>query len=208
MTISYKNTPFLAFSMIALSLSLFLGSCKDKESKITKVYGTITIENPETWATWVDSGDVDLTIFPKFTLDPLAGWGAVPDGFFSPNSLGGTYAVGAPYNAQNPVVFTYTPGKTTYDYEIELEPGTYSALALGFRHKFITDPSLKSATLGVHFDKPAEVSHGIVIRIKAGPAGVITIFDYPAPSTIEIAAGEQKELNFKADFNFVNQWYQ
>lgn len=207
MTISRKNTPLFALSLIALSLAISLSSCDDKESKTTKVYGTITIENAGTWASWVDSGDVELTIFPKFSLDPLAGWGPIPDGHFSPTSLGGTYAVGAPYNAQNPVIFTYEAGKTTYDYEIELEPGTYSALALGFRHKNITDPSLKSATLGVHFDKPNEVSHGIVIKIKAGPS-VMTIFDYPAPSTFEIAAGEQKEINFKADFNFVNQWYQ
>jgi len=141
-----------------------------------------------------------------FSLDPLAGWGAVPDNFFGPNILGGTYAVGAPYNSQNPLILTYVPGKTEYTYELEVEPGTYSALALGFRHDFVNDPSRKTATLGVHWGTPNQTSHGIVIRIKAGPS-VNTIFDYPAPLTFDIAEGEQKELNFKADFNFVNQWY-
>jgi hypothetical protein len=150
---------------------------------------------------------VEVTIFPAFSLDPLAGWGPIPDGTFGPGSLGGTYAVGAPYNSQNPVILEYEAGKTTYDYEIEVEPGTYSALAIGFRHDGVTDPSLKTATLGCHWGKETETSHGIVIKIQAGPS-VLTIFDEPAPSTIEIKAEEQLELNFKADFAFVNEWYQ
>ena len=208
MTIANKTSPLWAFTLIALSLAVFIGSCKDKESKTTKVYGTITMDNADTWATWVDSGVVELTIFPKFSLDPLAGWGEIPDNFFGPGALGGTFAVGAPYNSQNPVIFTYSAGKNSFEYEIELEPGTYSALALGFRHNYISDPTLKSATLGVHFDKPGEVSHGIVIKVPGPNGSVIPIFNYPAPSTIEIAAGEQKQINFKADFNFVKQWYQ
>ncbi len=193
-------------SIVAFAVVVSLGACKEEDPKTTKVFGTITLDNAATWATWQDSGEVQLTIFPKFSLDPLAGWGAVPDNFFGPNVLGGTYAVGAPYNSQNPLILTYVPGKTEYAYELEVEPGTYSALALGFRHDLVTDPSRKTATLGAHWGTPNQTSHGIVIRIKAGPS-VITIFDYPAPLTFDIAEGEQKEINFKADFNFVNQWY-
>jgi len=193
-------------SIVALAVVVSLGACREEDPKITKVYGTIILDNAAAWATWQDSGEVQLTLFPKFSLDPLAGWGAVPDNFFGPNILGGTYAVGAPYNSQNPLILTYVPGKTEYTYELEVEPGTYSALALGFRHDFVNDPSRKTATLGVHWGTPNQTSHGIVIRIKAGPS-IITIFDYPAPLTFDIAEGEQKELNFKADFNFVNQWY-
>lgn len=197
----------LMTAMLAVN-TLFLTGCKDDdEPKTTKVYGTITIDNADLWETWQDSGVVEVTIFPAFSLDPLAGWGEVPDGTFGPGSLGGTYAVGAPYNSQNPVILEYKPGQTTYDYEIEVEPGTYSALAIGFRHDGVTDPSLKTATLGCHWGNENEVSHGIVIKVQAGPS-VLTIFDEPAPSAITIKDGEQLELNFKADFGFVNEWYQ
>lgn len=200
-----KLFPLLAFAIFVSALSLT--SCKKEYEKITKVYGTITIENTDTWATWKDSGEVQLTIFPKFSLDPLAGWGAVPDNFFGPNIVGGTFAVGAPYNSQNPLILTYQPGKTQFQYELELEPGTYSALALGFRHNLVTDPSKKTATLGVHWGTPEQVSHGIVIRVRGQGGAIIPIFNYPAPLTFDIAEGEEKEINFKADFNFVNQWY-
>ncbi|MDO8365664.1 MAG: hypothetical protein Q7T20_02620 [Saprospiraceae bacterium] len=203
-----KNTKkaFQFLSIAALAVVVSLGACKEDEPKTTKVYGTITIENPDTWATWQDSGEVQVTVFPKFSLDPLAGWGAVPDNFFGPNVLGGTFAVGAPYNSQNPVILTYVPGKTEYDYEIELEPGTYSALALGFRHDLVNDPSRKTATLGAYWGNPDSTSHGIVIRINAG-GNIIPIFNYPAPLSFDINEGEQKQINFKADFDFVNRWY-
>ncbi len=199
----------ISLTVAALFMSLFFTACdKDDDPEVTKVYGTITIENADTWETWADSGEVQVTIFPEFSLDPLAGWGAVPDNFFGPGVLGGTYAVGAPYNSQNPVILEYEPGKTEYAYEIEVEPGAYSAIALGFRHDFVNDPSLKSATLGVHWNNEAEVSHGVVIKI-AGPGGaIIPIFNYPAPATFEVKAGEEKEINFRADFDFVNVWYQ
>ena len=197
----------IGLTVAALFLVLAFTACnKDDDPQTTKVYGTITIENTDTWASWVDSGEVQLTLFPEFSLDPLAGWGAVPDNFFGPGVLGGTYAVGAPYNSQNPVILEYVPGKTKYDYEIEVEPGTYSALALGFRHDFVNDPTRKSATLGVYWGNDIVVSHGIVIRINAGGT-VIPIFDYDPPATFEVKAGEQKELNFIADFDFVNDWY-
>lgn len=197
----------LMTAMLAVS-AIFLTGCKDDDQpKTTKVHGTITLENAGLWETWQDSGVVEVTIFPAFSLDPLAGWGEVPDGTFGPGSLGGTYAVGAPYNSQNPVILEYKAGQTEYEYEIELEPGTYSALAIGFRHDGVSDPSLKTATLGCHWGNEGTVSHGIVIKVQAGP-NVLTIFDEPAPSTITIEDGEQLELNFKADFGFVEEWYQ
>lgn len=203
--VSKKLLPLLAFAVVGFGLSL--QSCKKEADKITKVYGVITLENAEEWATWKDSGEVQVTLFPQFSLDPLAGWGAVPDNFFGPNIPGGTFAVGAPYNSQNPLILTYEPGKTQYSYEIELEPGTYSALALGFRHNLVTDPSKKTATLGVHWDTPAQVSHGIVIRIRTPSGAIVPVFNFPAPTTFTLTEGEQKEINFKADFGFVNQWY-
>ncbi|TNE60092.1 MAG: hypothetical protein EP344_07980 [Bacteroidetes bacterium] len=208
MSSQHKNSLLKTFALAALATSLFLGACKKDDPATTKIYGTITIENVDTWATWVDSGDVELTVFPEFSLDPLAGWGEVPDNFFGPGVPGGTFAVGAPYNSQNPLIFTYSPGKRTYSYEIELEPGTYSALALGFRHDYITDPTLKSATLGVHWGNPGQVSHGVVIKVPGQNGVLFPIFDYPAPQSFTIEEGEQKEINFTADFNFVLQWYQ
>lgn len=195
----------LAFAVLGIAL-FSMTSCGDDEPARTRVFGSITIENVELWETWQDSGEVQLTIFPEFSLDPMAGWGEIPDDFFGPGVLGGTFAVGAPYNSQNPVVLTYNAGQNTYDYEIELEPGIYSALALGFRHDGVNDPSLKTATLGVHWDNPNEVSHGVVIRVQAGPM-VISVFDEPAPTAITIGAEEELELNFTADFNIVNEWY-
>ncbi|HFA51043.1 MAG TPA: hypothetical protein ENJ95_18685 [Bacteroidetes bacterium] len=197
-----------ALLLVAAAFSSF-SSCGDEDQpKVTKVFGTVTIENADVWASWVDSGEVEVTIFPEFSLDPMAGWGEVPDDFFGPGVPGGVFPLGAPYNSQNPVVLTYEPGKTVYDYEIEVDPGTYSALGLGFRHDFVNDPTRKTATLGVYWNKENEVSHGIVIKVDVGGGMIVPIFDYPAPSIIEIKDGEQLELNFKADFDFVNQWYQ
>lgn len=202
------NKLFTSLAALLVLAALSLSSCKDDdEPKTTKVYGTITFENANVWQTWADSGEVQVTIFPKFSLDPLAGWGEIPAGTLGPTHPGGTFAVGAPYNSQNPVILQYEAGKTQYNYEIEVEPGTYSALAVGFRHNFVNDPSLKTATLGAHWGNETQVSHGIVIKINAG-GSVIPIFNYPPPSTIEIKEGEQKEINFKADFAFVEQWYQ
>ncbi len=203
-----KKYIFHFFLLTLFAGSFLLTSCGDDEQPTTtKVFGTITIENTNVWQTWQDSGEVQVTIFPEFSLDPLAGWGEVPDDHFGPGVPGGTYAVGAPYNSQNPVILTYEAGKTTYDYEIELEPGTYSALAVGFRHNFVNDATLKTATLGAYWGNENEVSHGVVIKVPAGPT-VMTIFDYPAPTPITIQAGEEKEINIKCDFAFVEQWYQ
>ncbi|HHM21485.1 MAG TPA: hypothetical protein ENJ20_05620 [Bacteroidetes bacterium] len=198
-----------SFPIIPLALAaIFLTNCKnDPAPKTTKIFGTVTIENADTWVSWVDSGVVEVTIFPAFSLDPPAGWGEVPDGFFGPDVPGGIFPLGAPYNSQNPVVLTYEPGKTVYDYEIEVEPGMYSALGLGFRHNFVNDPTRKTATLGVYWGNENEVSHGIVIKVDVGGGNIITIYNEPPPSVIEIEEGEQLELNFKADFDFVKEWY-
>jgi hypothetical protein len=200
-----KKSIFL-FAAIGAAIALF-SACNKDEPAATRVYGTITIDNIETWATYRDSGEVQLTLFPKFSLDPLAGWGEVPDNFFGPNVPGGTFAVGAPYNSQNPIILEYQAGKTEYQYELELEPGAYSALALGFRHTFVNDPSRKTATLGVHWNNPGQVSHGVVIKVNVGGGMIVPVFNYPAPAVFEISEGEEKEINFKADFDFVKNWY-
>ena len=195
--------PTLFLGLVLLSLS----SCGDDEPAKTRVFGTITIDNIELWETWQDSGEVQLTIFPEFSLDPPAGWGEIPDNTLGPNVLGGTFAIGAPYNSQNPLILQYEEGKTDYEYELELEPGTYSALALGFRHDFVADPSLKTATLGVHWGNENEVSHGIVINVPGPMGAIIPIFNEPAPVDVTIEEGQELEINFKADFAFVNEWY-
>ncbi len=193
------------FITAGLLLALFF-SCNDKVVEPSKIYGTIVVENIDQWSSWQDSGVVELTIFPAFSLDPLAGWGAVPDDFFGPGVPGGTFAVGAPYNAQNPVIFDYDPNIGSLDYEITVEPGQYSALALGFRHHSISDPAKKTATLGVHWGMPDQLSHGIVLKQNIG-GKLVKLFDYPAPLTIDIAEGESKQIDFRADFDFVNQWF-
>lgn len=193
------------------TLLLVLGSCKKDETVTpakTAITGSITVENIDTWAEWVDSGEVQVTLFPAFSLDPLAGWGEVPDNFFAPGVPGGTYAVGAPYNSQNPFILEYEAGKMTYSFELDVEAGTYSALAVGFRHDGVADPSLKTATLGVHWENPDSVSHGVVIKINNPAGGVIPVFNFPPPATFIVQEGETKEINFTIDFGFVNQWYQ
>ena len=185
--------------------------CDESLLEYATISGTITIENPNTWGIWKDSGEVQLTIFPEFVnaAPPAgAGWGPISPNTLYPGFPGGTFALGAPSNAQNPIVLTYVPGQTEYPYELEVDPGTYSALALGFRHDGISDPSLKTATLGVHWNTPATVSHGIVVKIDVGGGQIVTIFDYPAPTTFTLVKGDDVQINFKADFAFVEQWYQ
>ncbi|MEO6132660.1 MAG: hypothetical protein ABIQ02_12490, partial [Saprospiraceae bacterium] len=157
---------------------------------------------------WKDSGVVELVIFPAFSLNPPAGWGDIPVDALYPGFPGGRFALGAPFNAQNPIVVNYSPGINGFTYEMEVDPGTYSALALGFRHNRITDPSKKTATLGVYWDHPNEVSHGIVLKVDVGGGQIVTLFDEPAPKTITVAKGDNVTLNFKADFAFVEQWFQ
>ncbi len=204
----------LSFSLKIMLLLLLpvamMTSCKDDEPTpdTAIIKGTITIDNAELWATWKDSGVVEVTIFPAFVdaAPPAgAGWGPISPNILYPGFPGGTFALGAPSNAQNPVVLTYVPGQSQYNYEIEVDPGTYSALAVGFRHNLITDASKKSATLGVHWNTPATTSHGIVVKGVVG-GQVITYFNDPAPSSITVAKGDKVVLNFRADFAFVNVW--
>ena len=196
--------------LLALMPLVMFSSCDEDEPlpETATIHGTITIDNAELWSTWKDSGVVEITIFPTFVdaAPPAgAGWGPISPNILYPGFPGGTFALGAPWNAQNPVVLTYVPGQTQYDYEIEVDPGTYSALAIGFRHNLITNPSKKSASLGVHWGMPTVLSHGIVLKeIEGGQ--IVTKHDYPAPATITVVKGDVVELNFKADFDFVNAW--
>jgi hypothetical protein len=196
--------PVLAAILVATSFG-----CKDDDVKPTTaiIRGVVTIENTDVWEMWQDSGEVQLTIFPEFSLNPPAGWGEVPDGTFGPGVPGGTFPIGAPYNAQNPLIAEYSPGATMYSYELEVEPGIYSALALGFRHDNVQDPSRKTATLGVHWDNENVVSHGVVIKVDMGGGNIVTVHNYPAPVPITVEAGDEVEINFKADFGFVEDWY-
>ena len=195
---------------LVLSAVMFT-SCKDDEEPTpttAKFSGVITIDNAEIWASWVDSGEVQLTFFPEFSLDPLAGWGAYPDNAFGPGVPGGVSPLGAPVNSQNPIILEYEQGRNQYQFEIEITnmtgPVTFSALAVGFRHDFVQDATRKTATLGVYWNNENEVSHGIVLR----PAiGAPPIFDYPAPVAFTLDPGDEVTLNFKADFSFVEVWF-
>ena len=196
--------------ILALALTTFtLTSCDDDDDikpTTATIKGVITFDNVELWDTWQDSGEVQLSIFPEFSLDPLAGWGEVPDNFFGPGAPSQTSAVGPP--AFNPIVVDYQEGSDQYAFELEIqnieEPVTFSAIAIGIRHDFIQDPTRRSATLGVWWDNENEVSHGIVIR----PAiGAPPIFDYPAPESFTVEPGDEIELNLKADWGFVEDWY-
>lgn len=202
---------YAMFLLVVLGVFLVGVGCDDdkKGSDFATVFGTITFENVDVWTTWEDSGEVLVTIFPEFSLDPLSGWGQVPDDFFGPGVPGGLFAVGAPYNAQNPLALTRVPGQTVYQYSIEdLEAGTYSALAVGLLHDNITDPTIRTATLGVHWENPDSVSHGVEVRVDIGGGTIVTVFSDVPPSPLTLSKGEERELNFKADFAFVNVWYQ
>ena len=209
----------LSFSMklmlLALMPALFFIACDDDDDEPTPttatLHGEITIDNIELWNTWKDSGDVQITLFPEFVLAaPPAGkgWGVIPDNFFGPGVPGGTYPISAPVVTIDSVLVDYQTGHTSVHYEMEVEPGTYSALAIGFRHNHIADPNLRTATLGVHWNNPTTVSHGVVIKIDIGGGTIIPIFNEPAPATITVEAGDEVELDFRADFGFVNEWFQ
>jgi hypothetical protein len=201
---------FNSLMLVGLAaLFLTISSCKKDEDPIAttaKIKGTITFLNTDVWKTWQDSGEVQLTLFPEFSLDPPAGWGPIPDNAFGPGVPGGTFAAGAPVNAQDPSVLEYSAGATGVNYELTVDPGTYSALAVGFRHNTVVDPSLRTATLGVHYGNPAIVSHGIVIKANIG-GNVVTLFNYPPPAAITVNAGDELTIDFAIDFAFVEEWY-
>jgi hypothetical protein len=207
-SMKHAFTFFKSIVAVALLTTLFV-ACDDDDPKpdTATIRGTITIDNANVWASWVDSGEVQVTIFPEFSLNPPAGWGEVPDNALGAGVPGGTFAIGAPFNAQMPLVLEYVPGQTQYDYELVVDPDTYSALAIGFRHDNVTDPSRRTATLGVHWGNANVVSHGIVIKVDVGGGNIVTIFDFPAPVPITVEAGDEVEINFRADFAFVEDWY-
>lgn len=185
-------------TMAVFLAALIWVSC-EKEKTTAKISGEIILQNTDIWSWYQDSGEVQLTIFPEFSLDPPAGWGAVPDGHLGPNVPGGTFPIGAPANAQNPLVFQFDANASTLSYELEVDPGTYSALALGFRHDLVTDPNLRTATLGVHWNNINEVSYGLKI-----PAFRL---DYPAPAEFTVAAGDEININFTVDFGILPLWF-
>jgi len=198
----------LSTAVFSIAMLLFLLTACDKDEPTTaKIYGTITIENHAIWADWVDSGEVQLTIFPAFSLDPLAGWGEIPDGFYGPGVPGGTFPLGAPFNSQNPIVVDYVQGHNLIEYEIELDPGTYSALAIGFRKDDVTDANKRTAPLGVHWNNPTETSHGVIVKVDVGGGTIVKVFDENPPVALDLKAGDNQEINFKADFSIVNTWY-
>jgi len=100
---------------------------------------------------------------------------------------------------------TYASGLTQIHYELVVTPRTYSALAIGFRNNSVSNPSTKTATLGVAWDHPTEVSHGLLLKMDAG-GQIITIINDPAPSILTLAKGDNVEINFTADFGFVLTW--
>lgn len=201
----------LKIMLLAIAPMIMFSSCDedDPTPETATIHGTITLDNANLWAVWQDSGDVQLTLFPEFVdAAPPAGkgWGPISPDVLYPGFPGGTFALSAPVVIED---LTYVSGQTEYHYELEVDPGTYSALALGFRHDLVTDPSLKTATLGVHWNTPDTTSHGIVLYLPVGPGGQnVLVFNYPAPTTLTLAKGDNVEINFKADFAFVNQWYQ
>ena len=204
-----KRSNLWLFAILALAISVTtFTSCDDDDEPTpttATLRGVVTFDNVELWDTWKDSGELQLTIFPEFSLDPAAGWGEVPDNFFGPGSVGYTGAVGAPSFAST---IAYEQGTDQFEFEITIDPienpVTFSAIAVGFRHDGIADPNLRTATLGVWWDNEDQVSHGIVIR----PAiGAPPIFDYPAPESFTVEPGDDLELNFKADWGFVEDWY-
>ncbi len=203
---------YLSFSLklilLALVAIMVIPACKDDEPEpdTATIHGTISLDHSELWSTWKDSGVVELTIFPEFTLNPPAGWGDIPvDGLY-PGFPGGRFPIGAPSNASDPFIINVVPGQTEYHYELKVKPGIYSALAVGFRHNLITDPAKKSATLGVAWGHSTELSHGLLIKLDAGGGQFITIIDDPAPIGFNLEKGDKLEVNFKADLGFVQVW--
>lgn len=190
-----RNLFLLGFFAIIVMAS---GCDDDKTPDYAVIRGTITFENVDEWATWQDSGQVDVGIWPAYNLatpSTSSGWGAYPANFYFPGSAAGLAPLNVPAFDS---VLARNGSSTTYDYSFRVEPGTYSAVAVGFRHSRITDPSTRTASLGVHWGMPDSVSHGIVV----GP------FNYPGPTAVTVEAGDVVDLDFKADFGFVNVWFQ
>jgi len=198
----------LKLILLVLVATFVIPSCKDDDDAkpdTATIHGTITLQNASLWDTWKDSGDVELSLFPEFVqaAPPTGqGWGYIPAGLLYPGSLEGMYPLSAPSFTDT---VTYASGTTQIHYEIEVSPGIYSALAIGFRHDLVSNPSKKTATLGVAWNNPTEVSHGLLLKVDAG-GQIITIIDDPAPAVLTLAKGDNVEINFTADFGFVLTW--
>ena len=168
--------------------------------------GVITVEGNDVWREWQGRGDVEVNVFPEFSIDPPEGWGPVPDTAYGPDFIGGTFAVGLPVTSG--IELDFSEGQTDFGYTFTLnnmeEPVTFSALAVAFVHDSIEDTQLRTCPLGVFWANPDSVSHGVVIKPGIGED---PIHDYPAPATFTIRPGEFLEIDFKADFSFVEEWY-
>lgn len=184
------KTTFLSIVMgTALAIFAFTG-CDDSKPNTATIHGTITFKNLYTWTqsgtvSSADSGEVQVVIFPD------SGWAS---------GTGGTFARVAPFNANDPVILTINPLDSTYEYSIEVEPGTYSALAVGYRtnRNYSSASGKKTATLGVHWDHPDSVSYGFTFTGVPG---------YPAPAPITVLKGDDVEINFRADYKFAATWF-
>ena len=199
----------LKLILLALVATVVMPGCKDDDDdkpNSATIYGEITLQNASLWDTWKDSGDVELSLFGEFVAAAPPngkGWGYIPADLLYPGAPDGMFPLSAPSFTDT---VAYAAGETHIHYELEVTPGTYSALAIGFRNNSVSNPSTKTATLGVEWDHPTEVSHGILLKV--GPPGgpCVTILDEPAPSVITLEKGDNVEINFTADFGFVEVW--
>lgn len=167
-------------ALISGVLLLLPLSCNDDNGnappEFATVSGTITFENTSMWP---DSGEVEVTIWPQGV------WTA-----FGPT--------GPPQNPNNPFMVTKVQGKTEYTYTIDgLPEGTYSAIAVGWRHPDEDLPAqCRSVVLGVYLANTDTVSTGLVI-----PG---TAFQGPLPDSVLVAKGQTvNNLDIKADFGII-----
>lgn len=174
----------------AALMAVMIFSCDNNKPDTATIHGTISFKNVSAWKASgtlsiadEDSGVVEVTIFGD-SIWTLSGGVRAP--------------INAPFNAQNPVILSRVAGDSTYEYSIEVDPGTYSALAVGFRTNRSYNSTKKSATLGVYWNQPDSVSSGLLIPMALND---------PAPSAITVAKGDDVTLDIKADFGFVNTWF-
>jgi hypothetical protein len=183
------NVSFWILMIMVMSLVMF--ACTDSSTPDTAtIHGTITFKNFSSWKASgthtiadVDSGVVEVTIFG----DSI--W-TLSNGVRAP--------INAPFNSQNPFVINRIAGDSIYEYSIDVDPGTYSALAVGFRTNRSYSATKKTATLGVYWNHPDSVSSGLYIP---------SALNDPAPSPITVAKGDNVQLDFKANFGFVTTWF-
>ncbi len=166
----------LAIPVLIGWLFLVAAGCDDDNgvtSEFATVSGTVIFDNVQLWP---DSGVVQITIWPENV------WTS-----FGPQ--------GPPQNPNNPVTLVRNGNQTRYDYKIEgLPAGTYSAIAVGWRHPDESLPAeRRSAVLGVYIGNTNEVSTGL--EIPGSP------FQDRLPMTVTLSKGENKTgLDIRADF--------